>query len=67
MRIRETARNRPKAILSWSSGKDSAMALYRIRRSKEFEISCLLTTVTDQFHRVSMHGVREELLDVQAQ
>ncbi len=42
------------------------MALYRIRESNEFEINCLLTTVTDQFHRVSMHGVREELLDLQA-
>jgi uncharacterized protein (TIGR00290 family) len=42
------------------------MALYRVLQSKEFEIVCLLTTVTDQFHRVSMHGVREELLDAQA-
>ena len=55
-----------KAILSWSSGKDSAMALYRVVKSKEFEIACLLATITDQFHRVSMHGVREELLDAQA-
>jgi uncharacterized protein (TIGR00290 family) len=55
-----------KAILSWSSGKDSAMALYRVLQSEEFEIVCLLTTVTEQFHRVSMHGVREELLDAQA-
>ncbi len=56
-----------KAILSWSSGKDSAMALHRILRSKDFEIVCLLTTITDRFHRISMHGVREELLDAQAQ
>lgn len=55
-----------KAILSWSSGKDSAMALYRVLKSRQFEIVCLLTTITDQFHRVSMHGVREELLDAQA-
>jgi uncharacterized protein (TIGR00290 family) len=55
-----------KAILSWSSGKDSAMALYRVIQSKEFDVVCLLTTLTDQFHRVSMHGVREELLDAQA-
>ena len=67
MTHRETTRKRPKAILSWSSGKDSAMALCRILGRKEYEISCLLTTVTDQFHRVSMHGVREELLDLQAQ
>jgi uncharacterized protein (TIGR00290 family) len=57
----------PKAILSWSSGKDSAMALYRVRKNKEFEIACLLTTITDEFHRISMHGVREELLEAQAQ
>ena len=43
------------------------MALYRILERKEFEVSCLLTTVTDRFHRASMHGVREELLDLQAQ
>jgi len=55
------------AILSWSSGKDSAMALYRARVSKQFEVVCLLTTLTDQFRRVSMHGVREELLDRQAE
>lgn len=59
--------DRPKAILSWSSGKDSAMALYRIIESKQFEVACLLTTVSDQFHRVSMHGVREELLEMQAE
>jgi uncharacterized protein (TIGR00290 family) len=56
----------PKAILSWSSGKDSAMALHRVLEGDEFEIACLLTTVTERFHRVSMHGVREELLDSQA-
>jgi len=56
-----------KAILSWSSGKDSAMALHRVLKDKEFEVACLLTTVTERFHRVSMHGVREELLDAQAE
>jgi uncharacterized protein (TIGR00290 family) len=54
-----------KAILSWSSGKDSAMTLYRVLKSKEFEIVCLLTTITDRFHRISMHGVREDMLDAQ--
>ncbi len=42
------------------------MALYRILAGKQFEIVSLLTTVSDEFHRVSMHGVREELLDMQA-
>jgi len=59
--------HQPKAILSWSSGKDSAMALYRSLASKQFEVVCLLTTLTEQFRRVSMHGVREELLDRQAE
>lgn len=56
----------PKAVVSWSSGKDSAMSLHKVLRSGEFEVVCLLTTVTDPFRRVSMHGVREELLDAQA-
>jgi len=56
-----------KAILSWSSGKDSAMALYRILNAKDYEVVCLLATITDQFHRISMHGVREELVDAQAE
>ena len=43
------------------------MALHRVLKSKDFEIVCLLTTITDRFHRISMHGVREELLDAQAQ
>jgi len=55
-----------KAILSWSSGKDSAMALYRTVAAKQFEIVCLLTTISDPFRRVAMHGVREELLERQA-
>jgi uncharacterized protein (TIGR00290 family) len=42
------------------------MALYKILAAKQFEIACLLTTVSDEFRRVSMHGVREELLEMQA-
>ncbi len=42
------------------------MALYRILAGNQFEVVSLLTTVSDKFHRVSMHGVREELLDMQA-
>lgn len=60
-------RSKPKAIVSWSSGKDSAMALHRTIQSRKYEIACLLTTVSDAFHRVSMHGVREELLERQAE
>ncbi|HMF23749.1 MAG TPA: ATP-binding protein [Pseudolabrys sp.] len=53
---------RPKALIAWSSGKDSAWALHETRRAGDFEIVGALTTVTDMFGRVSMHGVREELL-----
>ena len=58
---------KPKAIFSWSSGKDSAYALHTALKEAKFEIVSLLTTVTDTYHRVSMHGVREELLDLQAE
>ena len=54
------------AWLAWSSGKDSAFALHEVRRSGAFEVVRLLTVITDPFDRVSMHGVREELLDAQA-
>ena len=56
---------RPKALIAWSSGKDSAWALHEARRTAEFDIVGALTTVTDHFGRVSMHGVREELLRAQ--
>ena len=58
--------SRPRAVMSWSTGKDSAFALHEIRKSGELEIIGLLTTVTSEFARVSMHGVREVLLDRQA-
>lgn len=54
-----------KAWLSWSSGKDAAWALHEIRQSGEYEIAGALTTVTENFGRVSMHGVREEILNAQ--
>jgi len=53
---------RAKALIAWSSGKDSAWALHEARRTGEFDIVGAVTTVTDTFGRVSMHGVREELL-----
>ena len=53
---------RPKALISWSSGKDSAFALHEIRRSGEFDVVGALTTVTETFERVSIHGVRQEIL-----
>jgi len=56
---------RPRALISWSSGKDSAFALDEMRRSGEFEIVGALTTVTQTFARVSIHGVRQEILFAQ--
>lgn len=54
-----------KTLIAWSSGKDSAWALHEARRSGEHEIVGALTTVTETFGRVSMHGVRAELLSAQ--
>jgi uncharacterized protein (TIGR00290 family) len=54
--------SRPKALISWSSGKDSAFSLHAIRSAGEFDVVGALTTVTETFERVSIHGVRQEIL-----
>ena len=56
-----------KALFNWSSGKDSALALYKALQDSKFETTCLLTSVNQEFQRVSMHGVRVELLKQQAE
>jgi uncharacterized protein (TIGR00290 family) len=56
-----------KALVAWSSGKDSAWALFEARQSGEYEIVGALTTLTENFGRVSMHGVREEILFAQCE
>jgi uncharacterized protein (TIGR00290 family) len=56
-----------KALISWSSGKDSAWTLHTIRQSGEYEIAGLLTTMNAAFDRVAMHGTRRELLEAQAE
>lgn len=56
---------RAKALIAWSSGKDSAWALHEARRDGDYDIVGALTTVTETFGRVSMHGVREALLTAQ--
>jgi uncharacterized protein (TIGR00290 family) len=55
----------PKAFVSWSSGKDSAFALHQARQLGLAEIVGVLTTVTEKYDRVAMHGVRHALLDRQ--
>src|SRR4051812_26303704 len=59
--------SRPKALISWSSGKDSAFALHEVRCAGEFEVVGALTTVTETFGRVSIHGVRQEILQAQCE
>ena len=54
-------------LFCWSGGKDSAMALHMLLQDKSFEVVSLLTTVTEGYERISMHGVRRELLEQQAQ
>lgn len=58
---------RKKALFNWSSGKDSALTLHKIQQENEYEIVTLLTSVNSQFQRISMHGVRIELLEKQAE
>lgn len=53
-------------LLSWSGGKDSCLALHELRRTPGIAVAALLTTVTRDFDRVSMHGVRRVLLERQA-
>jgi len=55
-----------KVILCWSGGKDSAIALYEIQKSQKYEIVSLLTTITEDYDRVSMHGVPRILVEQQA-
>ena len=56
-----------KILLAWSGGKDSAMSLYEVQKSRAYDVAALLTTITDGYDRISMHGVRRELLERQAE
>jgi len=56
-----------KLVVSWSGGKDSAMSLYELRCSNRYEVVGLLTTITQDYDRISMHGVRRILLEQQAE
>ena len=57
---------KPKALLAWSSGKDSAWALHRLRLSGQVEVVGLVTTFNEAFQRVAMHGVSRDLVHAQA-
>ena len=56
-----------KVLVSWSGGKDSALSLYETLKSGRFEVAALLATITEAYGRVTMHGVREALLEKQAE
>ena len=55
-----------RVMLSWSSGKDSAWALHKLRRDPDVECIGLFTTVNSEFDRIAMHAVRRSLLEAQA-
>src|SRR4051794_17273807 len=65
-RLRCMSNTRPPAVMSWSGGKDSALALWRLRQTSEFDLRAVLTTVTEGYDRISMHAIRETILAQQA-
>jgi uncharacterized protein (TIGR00290 family) len=56
-----------KVLFCWSGGKDSAMALHALRAARDCRVTALLTTITEEYDRISMHGVRRALLERQAE
>jgi uncharacterized protein (TIGR00290 family) len=65
---RTMSRSTPRlpVLLSWSGGKDSALALHTLRADPSYEVVGLMTSVTRGYDRISIHGVRRSLLDAQA-
>jgi uncharacterized protein (TIGR00290 family) len=61
-----TRAQNPRLALSWSGGKDSALALWTLRREPARDPCALITTITDGYDRISIHGVRRALLELQA-
>lgn len=56
-----------KAVLFWSAGKDSAMALYKVQQDSEIEVIAIITTLNEKYQRISMHGISEILLERQVE
>jgi len=65
--MRSNGATKEKVLLCWSGGKDSAMTLYELQKAGRYEPAALLTTVTEDYDRISMHGVRRVLLEQQAE
>ncbi|MCH4552481.1 MULTISPECIES: Dph6-related ATP pyrophosphatase [Aestuariibaculum] len=59
--------NKHKTYFNWSSGKDSALALYHLLQDEQYTVDELITTINTHYNRVSMHGLRKELLEAQTQ
>ena len=57
---------RTRVLVSWSGGKDAAWALHALRSSGAWDVVGLLTTVTEEYERVAMHGIRRDVLQAQA-
>ena len=55
-----------KTYFNWSSGKDSVFALFLLLKNPEYDIQLLVTTINSHFNRVSMHGLRRDVLVAQA-
>lgn len=62
-----SSKNKPGTLLAWSSGKDSAWTLHKLRQANEFEVVGLLTTFNQAFDRVAMHAVRHALVTAQTE
>lgn len=52
-------------VMAWSGGKDSALALWKLRSDPRYDVIALLTTLSEPYRRIVMHGVREDVLDAQ--
>ena len=59
--------SKEKVIIGWSGGKDSSLALQAVSNTGDLDVVALVTTVTDEYDRISMHGVRRSLLHAQAE
>jgi uncharacterized protein (TIGR00290 family) len=62
-----TMDNPAKVVMNWSSGKDASLAYFSLLQDSKYQVTHLLTTLSDEHSRVFMHGVREQLLDLQAE
>ena len=67
MGLAEIEKQSQPVVVAWSGGKDSALALREIVGDARYRVAALLTTVTAEYDRISMHGVRRSLLHRQAE